>query len=217
MRVLFRIKCRVMGVAETIQRGVRFMVSGVRTKHLYARTFKRMLEEMPFTSVKITDLCERCQTTTQNFYYHFHDKYELAAWIFTQEVLPLLTMPNGFSSDVATKLYEVYFKNRDFYSNLFREASQYSIVTYMREFTKEYLTDAYCRQNGCDVAPSDIARWICYHSYGMVGLLYEWITGAILMTPEEFGAFQFEQMPEVFRNALGAYAFDPDTKILGTI
>lgn len=53
-----------------------------QTKLLFAQELEQMLKVMPMEKIRIVDLCKRCGTITQTFYYHFHDKYELVAWIF---------------------------------------------------------------------------------------------------------------------------------------
>lgn len=46
------------------------------------RTFKDMLEEMPFDKITVISLVERCEISHNTFYYHFQDIYELLdAWI----------------------------------------------------------------------------------------------------------------------------------------
>ena len=56
-----------------------------RTKIMFANTLEEMLGEMPLAKVRVAKLCERCGATTPTFYYYFHDKYELVAWMFLQD------------------------------------------------------------------------------------------------------------------------------------
>ena len=56
-----------------------------RTKAMFADELEKMLEEMPLEKVRVLDICRRCEATPPTFYYHFHDKYELVAWIFLKE------------------------------------------------------------------------------------------------------------------------------------
>ena len=53
-----------------------------QTKLLFAQKLEEMLQTIPMDKIRIIDLCKRCETIPQTFYYHFHDKYELVAWIF---------------------------------------------------------------------------------------------------------------------------------------
>ncbi|CAJ1189103.1 hypothetical protein CPR19092_LGOLGGFK_01204 [Companilactobacillus paralimentarius] len=53
-----------------------------QTKLLLAKELEKMLKIIPMDKIRIVDLCKRCDTIPQTFYYHFHDKYELVAWIF---------------------------------------------------------------------------------------------------------------------------------------
>ena len=44
----------------------------------------RLLEERPVDKITVKDIVEDCGINRNTFYYHFHDKYHLIAWIFMQ-------------------------------------------------------------------------------------------------------------------------------------
>ncbi len=41
-------------------------------------------EKKPIDKIRITEICQSAEIERSTFYYHFKDKYELAAWIFFQ-------------------------------------------------------------------------------------------------------------------------------------
>ncbi|WP_300558310.1 TetR family transcriptional regulator [Companilactobacillus sp.] len=55
------------------------------SKQAFASTFEQMLETTPMDKIRVTHLAKDAGATPQAFYYHFHDKYELAAWIYLQD------------------------------------------------------------------------------------------------------------------------------------
>ncbi len=49
------------------------------------QNFEEMLVEMPFSKVTVSALVERCEISSNTFYYHFRDIYELLnAWLTTK-------------------------------------------------------------------------------------------------------------------------------------
>lgn len=49
------------------------------TKWIFAATLQKMLLTKSLSQIKITDLTSACGAQRQTFYYHFKDKYDLAA------------------------------------------------------------------------------------------------------------------------------------------
>ena len=47
------------------------------TKKAIMRTFQQMLEEMPFDKITVSALVRRCEVSSNTFYYHYQDIYEL--------------------------------------------------------------------------------------------------------------------------------------------
>lgn len=72
-----------------------------RTKIMFAEGLENMLKDMPLDKVRVAKLCERCGTTPPTFYYYFHDKYELVAWMFLQDFsLAVGDKPPKYSTDI---------------------------------------------------------------------------------------------------------------------
>ena len=54
------------------------------TQKAIMTTFEQMLEEMPFDKITVSALVKRCGVSSNTFYYHYHDIYELLdAWFST--------------------------------------------------------------------------------------------------------------------------------------
>lgn len=47
------------------------------TKRIIMQTFEEMLDEMPFGKITVSALVERCDISSNTFYYHFKDIYDL--------------------------------------------------------------------------------------------------------------------------------------------
>ena len=175
-----------------------------RTKHLFARKLREMMEEMPFGQIKVTDLCERAGTSKQVFYYHFHDKYELAAWMLNNE-WPLEIESGETFENLATKQYAYYWEHRDFHRNLFLDPGQYNMMQYQIEHTMDILRNTLYTGRQEKTLTLEEELWVRYHSYGMVNLLRDWILGNVKMTPEEFAHFQYSRYSDDFKQAITKY------------
>lgn len=56
------------------------------TKKAILATFEKMLGEMPFDKITVSALVARCEISSNTFYYHYHDIYDLLeAWLETQK------------------------------------------------------------------------------------------------------------------------------------
>ena len=56
------------------------------TKELLAGALKEQLADTPLDRVTVAGLVRQVGITRQAFYYHFANVYELAAWLFEQEI-----------------------------------------------------------------------------------------------------------------------------------
>lgn len=55
------------------------------TQKAIMRTFQQMLEEMPFDKITVSALVRRCEISSNTFYYHYRDIYDLLdTWFHTQ-------------------------------------------------------------------------------------------------------------------------------------
>jgi AcrR family transcriptional regulator len=56
------------------------------TQMAIIQTFQDMLEEMPFDKITVSAVVARCQISSNTFYYHFRDIYDLLdAWLSEQK------------------------------------------------------------------------------------------------------------------------------------
>jgi len=56
------------------------------TQKAILQTFQQMLEEMPFDKITVSAIVSRCEISSNTFYYHYRDIYDLLdAWLSEQE------------------------------------------------------------------------------------------------------------------------------------
>ena len=62
------------------------MIVQQSTKELLAESLKELAKFKAVDKITIKELTQNCGLTSPTFYNHFHDKYDLMAWIYNQKV-----------------------------------------------------------------------------------------------------------------------------------
>lgn len=56
------------------------------TKELLAESFLELAQKTSIDKITITEITNNCQMSQPTFYNHFQDKYDLIAWVYTENV-----------------------------------------------------------------------------------------------------------------------------------
>lgn len=180
-----------------------------RTKIMFAEALEEMLQTMPLEKVRVAKLCERCGTKTPTFYYYFHDKYELVAWMFLQDFsFAVGDKPPEYSTDVLNTVSRQLEKRRNFYQKAYTDQSQNSISEYTQGFNLQIAADAVRHHTGEDLSPEQLFA-VKYHVYGVMGMFGEWLYSDT-MTIEELNTFCFERTPDFLKDAFATYPYSTD-------
>lgn len=179
-----------------------------RTKLMFAKQLEAMLKTISLEKIRIVDLCRCCGATPPTFYYHFHDKYELVAWIFLHDFADICgDQEPGYSPELITTILEQIDSHRTFYSRAYQEHSQNSINRYVQDFNVRLGKIALKNLTGSDDISSEQLLAIKYHSYGVMGLFREWLFGDLPIATADLARFQFEHTPDFLKTALHAYRY----------
>lgn len=97
-----------------------------------------MMRTKSLQRIRVKDLCQKCDAERQSFYYHFKDKYDLAAWIFMRDYKSALTDENSLYAEERVARFLRSMKDKGaFYKRAFEDRSQNAIQEYVVEyFTK---------------------------------------------------------------------------------
>jgi len=184
-----------------------------RTKIMFADELEHMLATIPLDKIRVLDLCKRCGATPPTFYYHFHDKYELVAWIFLRDFTSAFAdkAPEFSPGRIMISLKRMS-EHRIFYQETFNDEAQNTIDEYIQNFNVKITAMAVKEVTGKDMTSSQ-ELLTKYHSYGIMGLFKEWINGTGLLTMEKIADFQYKQTPDFIKYALNSYEFK-SSKIL---
>ncbi len=162
-----------------------------RTKAMFAVEIERMIEVTPLTRISVKDLCERCGVPRQTFYYHFHDKYELVAWVFFQDQMSSGSLASGAKGGLEEYLNEILdklWRRRTFYRRAFDGAGELSIHRYVYEFNVGYALGVIEASKGAD-AVTDEARFnVSFAAYGCMMMCIEWLNGRLELSVDEMSS-----------------------------
>ena len=100
------------------------MITQRSTKELLAESLKELSQFKSVDKITIKELTKNCGLTSPTFYNHFHDKYELMAWIYNQKVeASIKNFGRGDSfEDVICKWMEIVLEDEEFFLNLLKNA-----------------------------------------------------------------------------------------------
>lgn len=66
------------------------------TKKAILQTFQEALEKMPFDRITVSSIVAKCEISSNTFYYHFRDIYDLLdTWIQVRKEEYLSAVPEG--------------------------------------------------------------------------------------------------------------------------
>lgn len=177
-----------------------------QTKNMYANALQDMLRTKSFEKIQIKELCEKCQTQRQTFYYHFKDKYDLVAWIFQQDYTAVFCEPScDFSEKKLAEILERIKAKKSFYKKTLNEHSQNSIQKYIQDFDVKVGELVVKSAYNIDQVTEEQLYAIKYHSYGCIGMLIEWLSNDLPLSTEEFARNQYHLMPAFLRDAYSKY------------
>ena len=78
------------------------------TKNWIADKMRELMKRKPIEKIRVTEICEAADIERPTFYYHFKDKYDLVAWMFTSDaagtdVLSVRSAADGLSVNMCNR------------------------------------------------------------------------------------------------------------------
>jgi probable dihydroxyacetone kinase regulator len=148
------------------------------TKLLFAEAIQDIIKTTPLSKLRVKDLCDKCGTERQTFYYHFKDKFDLVGWIFEQDIKDALEMTNGkHSLEEITHALNKMREKQVFYKKAFDDNSQNAIRYYIQDYDVNILMQILKKHLSVSKLDEEMIFAIKYHSYGYLNYTIEWLTG----------------------------------------
>ncbi len=172
------------------------------TKLEFARALERLMERVPLEKISVTAICAECGSPRQTFYYHFRDKYDLIAWVFTLDstVNEQHLLPEADHLELMKVLLDRMWARRGFYRKAFGVREQNSLRESIHERNMAVSKANFRKQNGADPDPREVAL-AAFALYGGSMLTIDWITGKVSLTSAELAKILCDCMLPVFQRA----------------
>jgi len=179
------------------------MTAAEKTKHQFAHALRKLLKKKNFNEIRVTDLCRELDCQRATFYYHFEDKYDLAAWIYmdSQEKIfgdrhAEFNMENCIEAAKALKADAAFYKKTlsdDALTGLYK----YIIAYYSKLFSRVVMK----RCNKTELE-EDMMLSIHYAACAGMFMTREWLFDEISMSAEQMVRCTIENMPERLKHVL---------------
>lgn len=153
------------------------------TKTMLGEGLKKVLKSKLFSKIVVDDIAEACGVSRGTFYYHFSDKYDLLRWVFSTEVLPILSKYNKPDNWIEgyVGLCKFMMKNKQFYQRAFEyvghnSPQQYLLVFYTELFSSaDFVNDSKCIYNNPTTSKEMYNVIARLESFAYVGIITEWV------------------------------------------
>ncbi|HDG8499629.1 TPA: TetR/AcrR family transcriptional regulator C-terminal domain-containing protein [Staphylococcus aureus] len=178
------------------------------SKKAFAESLEQLLVNMPIEKIRVTQIAKNAGATPQAFYYHFHDKYDLVAWIYLQDYAEIMYKnTQSFSSMQIMQLMMQFQKRKSFYQKVFIDKSQNAINDYAMEYNLALVKNAVELYQGKPMTvEQEIA--ILYHQYGVFNLFKDWIYDRVNMDIQQLAQFLYNRTPQFLKKALSNYHYE---------
>ncbi|WP_239256240.1 TetR/AcrR family transcriptional regulator C-terminal domain-containing protein [Listeria ilorinensis] len=178
------------------------------SKQAFATAFEQMIETTPMGKIRVTHLAKATGATPQSFYYHFQDKYDLAAWIYLQDYAAIVKDDTQtFSAQQIMLMMAQFEKRKTFYQKVFTDKSQNTIKEYANQHSLLMAKKAVEYYQGSPwTLQQEIA--VTYHQHAVMGLFMDWIFDRLAIDIQQLADFQYQQTPDFLKEALSRYPYD---------
>lgn len=175
----------------------------LKTKNSLYSALAKLLEEMPFEKLKVSDICEKALVNRSTFYAHFADKYELFdAYVKDLKQLLLLELNKN---DHYANLKEYYMEmlnlflghmeeKKQIYAAIFWQNKNSIIMDMIYNALKENVQTHLEKMENSNI-PSDILTK--FYLGAIFSICMEWLTHNVNYTKEELTSFIDQLIPDL--------------------
>lgn len=108
------------------------------TQKAILSTFQAMLEEMPFDKITVSALVKRCEISSNTFYYHFRDIYDLLDNWLMNTFQMFVEKPDFSWREAAKEFLYVCQKNKKIVYHLSKSLSRERLEQYFFSQSNDY-------------------------------------------------------------------------------
>ncbi|WP_270639467.1 TetR/AcrR family transcriptional regulator [Longibaculum muris] len=171
------------------------------TQRAIIQTFQDMLKEMPFDKITVSAIVARCDISSNTFYYHYHDIYDLLdTWLHIREIKYFEEKDlNLYWKDALKMIFHDVQDNPDIVNHIFNSISRDRIEKYVFD-TLDVIAFHLVQKKDVDKVLSEdnqhmIASACCYM---LLGFLIKFIWNGMKDDVDE----SIEELNEIFEGTI---------------
>lgn len=148
------------------------------TKKAILHTFQQMLERTPFDKITVSAIVAKCEISSNTFYYHFRDIYDLLdSWLLIKKESYLASISAESSwQEIAKALLLELKAHADLVYHLFNSLSRERLERSVFESTDDTFYRLVCRETAQAAVPEAELRAVAeYSSYAFLGFLLKFL------------------------------------------
>lgn len=148
------------------------------TRKAIIATFQELLEKMPFDKITVSAIVSRCGISSNTFYYHFRDIYDLLdVWIelmlekYVTKPMEALTWQETLKAAL-----RVMRQNADLIYHVFDSLSRERLERSIFESSGDIFYKLVCQETEGAAVPEELLRSVAeYNSYSLVGFFLKFL------------------------------------------
>lgn len=148
------------------------------TKKAILNTFQQMLCKTPFDKITVSAIVAKCEISSNTFYYHFRDIYDLLdTWLLIRKESYLVSVSEETRwQDLARNLLNDLKANSVLVYHLFNSISRERLERSVFESTDDTFYRLVCREMaGTSVPEEELLAIAEYNSYAFLGFLLKFL------------------------------------------
>lgn len=141
-------------------------------------TFQDMLQKMPFDKITVSALVAKCEISSNTFYYHYRDIYDLLdVWLRTMREKYVEQFSRYMCwQDVMKNLLRDMKANSNLVYHLFNSLSRERLERYIFESTDDTFYNLIRQAMGSVAIPEEVLREVVeYNSYSFMGFFLKFL------------------------------------------
>lgn len=174
------------------------MIQRQSTKALLAASLKELAKSKPADKITIKEITQNCGMTSPTFYNHFHDKYELMAWIYNEKVEEAMENLGETISfeDVVYKWIETALEDKEFYINLLKNAVGQNAFRYTtNDHAIRLVSDWIKERHNMSELPTEFQFYLRFYMRALSETVNDWFLGKCSYSIRELSKLLVEAMP----------------------
>ncbi len=168
------------------------------TKELLGESIHELAQKKPVDKITVREITDNCGMAPATFYRHFHDKYELIAWIYNYQMEDIyLDFCSGAENwrDTVLDMVMILENDRGFYSNALTNTTGPNAFFYAtRQRSVELLTDYVKISNNGEIAEEQLFD-IKFYLWGMSCSITDWFLNKHPYTVEQITDYLHNAIP----------------------